>query len=690
MSKLYLLAFTELRLIGVTNKYERVSNKRLVEAVTINEELKNLGYTLNTEGIRQIANCTNMKAVLDNVREMTGNVDAKPMYPDFPNQVLNMDEAEYRLHQMIHYFSTYGIEWLTGETVDKGWVPDVTSTEKTEKDIRLLESKVIEVVNLNDLAFESLSRVLSKRERMTDKERELVLEALEHFVLYSSYLDIESLSNIDIPFKQNLMYVCNFLLDNRDLSKEGKIALFRKLCKNTGDVWKVIDYCLTRHKFHFKTSQKRFFVQLLESYSPYDFADNLIITNKKADRVKLLLNYIDYTTYSRSKLHSNCVYNLRADKYQTWESCSKCFVESNNPVMRNNALERISSRPGIMLRWLTYILRHNFAMSDIEDTLLPFADGLSTQTLVTILTKFGKNIGGRDDNERSQVIEICSNLLVKRLSSNSNLEKFKSKKIYIDEGDINFAMPEIHCNDKSDEGGYIRSGMAYRIPKNVNTIRFFTYWNDKKRVDVDLHARVTCDDGSSFSIGWNANYKNRGLVMSGDMTYSDSAEFVDVDLNAKNAPTYVGFIINIYDIPTLTKFTFKDIETCFVGIQAVNRMGEYIALYNPENCFFVHHLNSNSRCLTYGYLDLKNRTLVYLGEPGEPCEYACEYVGASKIFNNKLKISSFTLDKYLDILLRSAGCERVSSREDANFVFVMGKPNAKNEISLTDNNFFMD
>ena len=262
MSKLYLLAFTELRLIGVTNKYERVSNKRLVEAVTINEELKNLGYTLNTEGIRRIANCTDMKAVLDNVREMTGNIDAEPMYPDFPNQVLNMDEAEYRLHQMIHYFSTYGIEWLTGETVDKGWVPNITSTEKTEKDIRLLESKVIEVIDLNDLAFESLSRVLSKRERMTNKERELVLEALDHFASYSTSLNIEDLSKINVPFKQNLMYVCNFLLDNKDISKEVKLALFKNMCKNTGDVWKVIDYCLTRHKFHFKTSQKRFFVQL--------------------------------------------------------------------------------------------------------------------------------------------------------------------------------------------------------------------------------------------------------------------------------------------------------------------------------------------------------------------------------------------------------------------------------------------
>lgn len=683
MSKLYLLAFTELRLIGITNKYERVSNKRLVEAVTINEELKNLGYTLNTEGIRQIANCTDMKAVLDNVREMTGNVDAKPMYPDFPNQVLNMDEAEYRLHQMIHYFTTYGIEWLTGETVDKGWVPNITSTEKTEKDIRLLESKVIEVINLNDLAFESLSRVLSKRERMTDKERELVLEALDHFASYSTSLNIEDLSKINVPFKQNLMYVCNFLLDNKDISKEVKLALFKNLCKNTGDVWKVIDYCLTRHKFHFKTSQKRFFVQLLESYNHRDFGSNLIITNKKADRVKLLLNYIDYNTYSRNPLYSNYVHNLRNGTYQTWEGGTKRMIETSVTPIRDKALSRLAGRPGIMLRWLTYLLRHDFAMNDIEDFLLPFADALNTQTLVTILTKFGKGIGGRDDDERSQVIEICNNLLAKRLASNSNLEKFNSKKIYIDEGDMNFAMSEIHCNDKSDEGGYIRSGMAYRIPKNVNTIRFFTYWNDKKRVDVDLHARATCDDGSSFNIGWNANYKNRGLVMSGDMTFSDSAEFVDVDLNAKDAPAYVGFIINIYDIPSLTKFTFKDIETCFVGIQAVNKMGEDIALYNPENCFFKHYLNGNSRCLTYGYLDLKNRTLVYLGEP-------CEYVDASKISNGELKISSFTLDKYLDMLLRSAGCERVFSREDANFVFVMGKLNTNNEISLADNNFFMD
>ena len=46
LNKLNKLAFTELRVVGFVKGYERVFSRRLVIAMTVNEELKNLGYTL--------------------------------------------------------------------------------------------------------------------------------------------------------------------------------------------------------------------------------------------------------------------------------------------------------------------------------------------------------------------------------------------------------------------------------------------------------------------------------------------------------------------------------------------------------------------------------------------------------------------------------------------------------------------
>ena len=66
---LELLAFSELRLVHVTNHFSRVSNKRLLEAMTINEELRQLGYTLTPDGIRMLANSSHREVFLDRIQE---------------------------------------------------------------------------------------------------------------------------------------------------------------------------------------------------------------------------------------------------------------------------------------------------------------------------------------------------------------------------------------------------------------------------------------------------------------------------------------------------------------------------------------------------------------------------------------------------------------------------------------------
>ena len=676
LNKLNKLAFTELRVVGFIKGYERVFSRRLVMAMTANEELKNLGYTLTPSGIRMLANSNNVintKEFINNIRDWVGNVDAKPMYPDFPTDVMELDEAQYRMHQLLHYFSTYGIEWLTGDPVLSGWVPNSKDTEKLEDDTTLLDAKVIELVYEDTLANVCYERIVSKRERMTDKEKELVKLALER-------MQPSDLIRINIPFKQNMLYTCNaiFDMDSDKMDRITKIQSLKAICKHTGDVWKVLDYILTRHKFHLKTSQKRMLVQLLESYSNEDFKSNLIITNKKAERVILMLKYLDYNEYSRSPMDKLVVKLFRKGELSSWESFAKKLVERKD----DNALNEIARRPGIMLRWLTYLLRNGYNEEDIANKLCPNADELSTQTLVTILTKFGLPKEGRDEEEAKKVMRICRKALDDKLYRTS-IDSIAGKKVYVDDTKFNLYSSELHANDKSAEGGYVRSGLAYKIPDNVERLRFFTYWNDEKRVDIDLHAYALYEDGSSCHIGWNADFRREGLVTSGDMTTSDSAEYIDISFSDKSVKKLkaIAPTINLFNHEDIG--TFKDIETCFVGMQAVDMIGQEVKLYNPKNCFFTHYLTTENKSLTYGIIDLTTRSLIFLGDP--------KMDRAKSIFScGEYRTSKFSLGEYIDRLLYSQNCECVKTREEADVVLVMEKPMEENEISLIDNNFFMD
>ena len=101
-------------------------DERMQIVLTFNENIKSLGYTFDPQSIvylvrlANLANQSDLSNLYDKIKNMIGSVDAKPMYPDFPNQVMEMDEATYRFHQVLHYFSTYGVEMFTGIKVTLG------------------------------------------------------------------------------------------------------------------------------------------------------------------------------------------------------------------------------------------------------------------------------------------------------------------------------------------------------------------------------------------------------------------------------------------------------------------------------------------------------------------------------------------------------------------------------------------
>lgn len=627
-----------------------LTHENLIKAITLNENLLSLGYTLTAKDIITLATSPSLDTFYSSIKSIIPNIKAKPMYPNFPSQVMKMDEATYRFHQMVHYFSTYGLESMLPIEICKGWLPSVEDTEKIKEDDTLLEAKVLRLLPCKLQYQTPYTLSVSKTERMTAMEREIVRHACTE-------IPLKILQETPIPFKENLLEVSWILFNT--LEKKSFQDTLSKICKHTGDVLRVIAYIYKRNHYHFKTSQKRMFVQVLERYSPADLETNLMLSWKKREGNIKVLQGIDYQNYSRSLPHINAVKKLRNKELRSWNG----QVDAMLKIKDENAVSFIGQRPGMLLRMMAWLMRLGYDKESIKKELINHCEDLSMSTLITVLTYFG---GHEEREEAEGIYEVLSEVLFEKMKYLKT--PLQNKKVYVDEGNFSMIDSIVECSSKSDEGGYIRSGLAIKIPENVKRLRFFVYWNDKHRVDIDLHANAFDKEGNAFHVGWYEEYHKNGIVTSGDITHSNAAEYIDIDMT-KNVAR-VDAQIDIYD----GKRSFKEIEECFVGMMAVNQLGEDVKLYNPKNCFFSHYLRSQLDYMNYGFIDVDKRLLIFGGK--------------NRI--EDLYSSKFNLKVYVDLLCLAQGAEKVSNKEEAEIILSVDKREEENSVSLLDNNFFVE
>ena len=656
------LLLDELRFVVYEKGDASLTEQRLTKAVTVNENLKSLGYTLAPADIVALAVSPSLDRFYETVKGMMGTVNAAPMYPGFPKQVMDTDEALFRFHQLVHYFSTYGLELLFGVEVRKGWLPFPEDRDEVAEQETVLPEKVIRLLPAQEVYIVPLRTILSRKERMTLPERQIVTEAIGH-------VSTEEVGSLNVRFKENMNAVYAIVFDMAD--RDSAFSILRSLCQHTGDVLRCIDVLLGKNRFHFRTSQKRFLVKLLESYPVKDLRANLVLSGKNARRNILLLNYIDYSVYSRSAAHMVAVNELRDGKLHSWESIAKTMLTTGN----DGALDFIAQRPGMMLRMVAWLLRSGYDRDAIVSKLSEKADALSIQTLVTNLNHFGK-LSKEERSDAATLFSVFEEVLRAHMSGMDTV--LRNKKVALAMPKFDLDVSELHCNDKSAEGGFIRSGIAYRLPDDLDILRFFVYWNDDSRVDIDLHVGCSDLEGQPHSIGWNQSFRDSGIVFSGDITHSNAAEYIDIDLRAPIDK--VNANIHLFS----GKSGFKDVDTCYVGMMAVpsgQSDGERYELFKEANCFFSHHLRQDCATVNYGYIDVQNRCIVFDGAP-----QAWHYDWYAGVEHRQ---GAFSLRRYLECLIAAQNAT-ICDAEEADVVLVMGKPRSEKEISLIDTNFLMD
>ena len=174
------LLLSELRMVTYRpGEPVAMTDELLCKAVTRNENLRSLGFVLKPDDLLKLAASPSLDGFFEAFRVLVPEVTAKPMYPGFPQQVMEMSAAEFRLHQMMHYFSTYDVELLLGKEVKRGWLPEYEGPERVERDISLIACRVIDLVAETDAPLAVLKLLLGRRERLTNPELDLVVECAD-------------------------------------------------------------------------------------------------------------------------------------------------------------------------------------------------------------------------------------------------------------------------------------------------------------------------------------------------------------------------------------------------------------------------------------------------------------------------------------------------------------------------------
>lgn len=718
------LLLDAMRMVPYKEGTEPLTNEGLTKAVTMNENLMSLGYTLKPADVVKIAASPSVNTLYDDIKKQMTSVKAKPMYPDFPTQVMEMDEAQFRMHQIIHYFSTYGMEFFTGQEVSKGWLPAedglVSDTEKTETDTRLLAANAVELLEEKDKYRVPFARILSKNERMTEMEKEII-----HRCVVSKEIPFDRKYNI--PFKENMEPIFCLIAEaaaNKEIDRKTASAALYNICQHPGDVTRGIHKYLLQHNYKLHTAEKKMFVDTYEKYGKAPFIENVTVSNKKVQFTREIFNRIDFKKYAHDADKIEAVNNI--GHMRTWEAQARQKIENKEP----DAISFAAQRPGMLIRMTSMALRNGYSEGEIAEALKEKSANISMQTTVSLINEARKEghkspVGYRKtterinremakasralnmiDNEKNKHIQArLSSLEEKRVKLDekevkrfekkaqtsdateriftealkSRLEQIdigmRGKNVYLDESAFDFSAIAVNPAEKNTNQGYLPSATVVKIPDEVNRVRCFVYWDDSSRVDLDLHVSALDKNGHDVHIGWNGGYNESGVVFSGDITHSNAAEYIDVDL----ANTDARFVKMTLD--SFTEQPFSEIETVFSGMMAVDKLGENVHLYDPANCFFSNDITNDCININYGEIDVQNRLLRFIGR---------EQDRADTYIPPKVVDGMFSLKEYLTMLANAQEATIVDAPENADVVLTLCKPMSEKDVSLIDNNFFYE
>jgi hypothetical protein len=649
----------------------RGNSENRVAATTVTAEMVSLGYipgkdlfdVMRTMSIQQLEEFS--KQSIRTMKAIKGaNVKYVPMYPNFPEQVMEASDVELYINAILHYITM-------GE-----WLPEYTARVRIPSD----DAGPLTVLGLVDPDhFHStvIKRILSSRDSITSVDKEVVSSILKN----DKTVELPD----NIPFKENMCFLVGELIlhgvdDISPVVTTATDVLRIAIALSNGDI-----SLASNTKFKsFNRKTRKLLINALERVA------TLEDLNRHRGKWIRLFHILHVGEYSRSlyemakKVRENC-------KIKSFNSKLNKAIEEKN-VSAASAL--LVQRPGEFARRLDHVLRtfthRQPSMCALFGT---YVNKVPTRNLLQLLGHMRGRLINAENRvvfpkgsiQRARIIEpietrISSKIILRVIGiiESQLINRFSVLpplgKVYIDPSLMSCPVPTQMRNVSE---GITVAARGTHIPLHEtekDTIRLFIYWVG---MDIDLSATFHADD---FSMTTGISYMNLrdksiGCYHSGDIVSASrgACEFIDVNIPTalKANHRYLVMNVNVFNGPT-----FKEHEVCYAGWMLRNKVqsGE---VFEPKTVEQKIDLTMESRTAVPVIFDLKERQVIVTDLPGFARDFLMRYpnnikTNAASIEHVLQAITSLSnrasLHDLLSLHIKGRG-EFVDTKEEADIVF---------------------
>ncbi len=575
------------------------------------ENVKSLGFGFSQELIERLRTLSAARAVvfykslIKALREIVGaHREFRPMYPNFPEQVMAASEAELYLNAWLHYLT----EKLPG--YDKHERPNLTEPTQV---------RVIELGSREE--FEGIfSSLVSARTPLSTQDKEDVV----WFV--SQYRNaIAPMLPLEIPIKETLAVIGAQLLRHTSLAERfltGKIktatdVLRLAVALSDGDV----SLAEPTEFGRFRRTER---VQMLSWLDRCpDPTEDMLRWKERWKRLGERLHPGEYASRFPKSAAAFSIIRNEGD-FATFNSQIESHFRHGNLAA---ALELLSGRPGDLTRRLDHLLRLGGDAALVLSAFARVSSRVSTPVLLQTLTHFSHRTERtpwrvffpKGDVAKvqaipnrmqalalgvpEQVTSICRETLVERFRKLPPLGK-----CFVDPLLMNYLVPFSQRSAAKALRTLVR-GSRLPMPAS-NCVRFFIWWkNGSSRTDIDLSAALFDENYKYVDVVSYYNLKNFGGHHSGDIVDAPrgAAEFIDLDI-ARTMAVGVRFVV--MSLNSFTEQPYCDLPECFAGWmeRSCPNSGEIFEARTVQDRIDV---SANTRICIPLILDLVKRQVIW-------------------------------------------------------------------------------
>lgn len=598
-------------------------NKQIV--ATMNKNIEVFGYTMSEALFDKLVHmkAKNREVVYDvlvnGLKELTGADKVyNPMYPNFPESVMEKDDFELYFNAIVHY-------WSFGTLLPYEEKKERAPLFNTAK-VKVLEAGSFD--DLNDI----FNNLCASKTSLSKSDVDDMI-----FILNSAKVTLPD----EIPFKENAACICRILVDT-GVDTDG--SLCRKYVKTATDVLRLVtamsdgDVSLAENtKFrNLKRSERRVIMNLLAGCG--NAAEDMSRYAGRWIRVGEKLHPGEFVKNGRYAKVVQAFDVIRNDgKIQSFAGKVDAAVVSGDV---NTVVSLLKKRPGEFARRIDFLLRTFDKDADRKIVIMSFASvakDVSSTVLLQVREHFINKLDGNDDmrvffpkgnlarsyyvkNDKTEtvpedamkmVIAVCESALVNIYGNREFLGK-----VYIDEALKDYTVP-FSLRSAGKTMTAVSRGSRIAIDNNTKVIRPFIWWTNTKDdiIDVDLSVAVFADDWNCLEHVSYTNLKSNrfGIYHSGDITNGGSvdgegvAEFIDLDIEKALS---VGARYAVFNVYNFSNENFSKMEHAAFGFMTRSDMnsGE---IFEPSTVKQRMDLASVTTTCIPVIFDLKERVFVW-------------------------------------------------------------------------------